>query len=62
MIKAVRINNPGDNDNRDIVERLNEFFEANRLRKADIVHISTLNNPNPYAGPLAYYILYDDGQ
>jgi hypothetical protein len=65
MIKAVRIESPYGNDERDIVVKLNEFFEKEKLGKADIVNISMVNKTAVdyrQSDYIAFYVFYDTGQ
>ena len=58
MIKAVRITTPYGNDERDIVVKLNEFFEEHNLDKDDVVYINMSEGFNPEY--VSFYILYDE--
>jgi len=65
MIKAARIASPCGNDEQDIVAKLNEFFEKEKLGKADIVNISMVNKTAVdyrLSDYIAFYIFYDTGQ
>jgi hypothetical protein len=58
MMKVERID-PYGNSEGDVVVKLNEFFEKEKLGKADIVNISMVNRDFDY---IAFYVFYDTGQ